>query len=242
MGLANIMNKPKKSTTYEATRLAVHLAGIQLPDRDFIKQKISGLKMSDLRVATIQTPLISIQDAAIETIQLLKKYKTEIDEDVRVVAELLQLNPCFSHLQWLADAEERLEKCQRAKRKPGNLKWCYELSPEVVVGLVWVLRASGEAKSDRDAAKWLEISGIMSSTKVLRKLKQAKKDPRLKPMLSPPPDTWPDYTQEELTRMFEIAATLKEGQTLQFELRDGHFQYIGAKDSVSEPRTDVNNG
>lgn len=234
-------NKPMNPATYEVTRLAVHLAGVQLPDRDFIKQKISGLKMSDLRVTTIQTPLISIQDAAIETIQLLKKYKTEIDEDVRVVAELLQLNPCFSHLQWVADAEERLEKCQRAKRKPGNLKWCYELSPEVVVGLVWVLRASGEAKSDRDAAKWLEISGIFSSTKVLRKLKQAKKDPRLKPLLFHPPGNWPNYTKDELIRMYETAITPEEAQTLQFELQGDQFQYVGALNSADEPCADENN-
>ena len=241
MGLANIMNKPKKSTTYEATRLAVHLAGIQLPDRDFIKQKISGLKMSDLRVATIQTPLISIQDAAIETIQLLKKYKTEIDEDVRVVAELLQLNPCFSHLQWVADAEERLEKCQRAKRKPGSSKWSYELNPEVVLGLVWVLRASGEAKSDRDAAKWLEISGVMSSTKVRRKLKQAKKDPRLKPMLSAPPVSWPKYKDEELIRLYATAIAPEEGQTLRFRLQDNHFQYVDTAYSSDTPGADDSN-
>lgn len=235
-------NKPMNPATYEVTRFAVHLAGVQLPDRDFTKRKISGLKMSDLRTSTIQTPLISIQDAAIETIQLLKEYKTKIDEDVRVVRELLQLNPYFSHLQWVADAEERLEKCQRAKRKPGNSKWCYELSPEVVVGLVWVLRASGEAKSDRAAAKWLAISGILSSTKVLRKLKQAKKDPRFKPMLSPPPDTWPDYTDEEVIRMFETAITPEEGQTSQFELQGDHFQYVGTQMNADQQSADENNG
>ena len=168
-----------------------------------------------------------------ETLRLLNKYKTEIDEDVRVVRELLQLNPYFSNLKWVADAEVRLGKCQRAKRKRGSSKWCYELNPEVVLGVVWVLRASGEAKSDRDAANWLEISGIMSSTKVLRKLKQAKKDPRLKPMLSPPPDNWPDYTEEKLVRMYETAIIVEDGQTLQFREIDGHFQYIGARTTAS---------
>ena len=235
------MNKPKNPTTYEATRLAVHLAGIQIPDRSFTKRKISGLKMSDLRIATIQTKPISLQDAAIETLRLLKDYKAEIDEDVRVVAELLQLNPYFSNLQWVADAEERLEKCQRAKRKPGSSKRLYELNPEVVLGLVWVLRASGEAKSDRDAAKWLEISRIMSSTKALRKLKQAKKDPRLKPMLSPPPDTWPDYTEEEVIRMIETAIVPEESQTLQFELQDDHFQYVGTLNTADPPSAGENN-
>ena len=234
-------NKPMNPATYEVTRLAVHLAGVQLPDRDFTKRKISGLKMSDLRTSTIQTPLISIQDAAIETIQLLKEYKTKIDEDVRVVRELLQLNPYFANLQWVADAEERLEKCQRAKRKPGSSKWRYVLYPEVVMGLVSVLRVSGEAKSDRDAAKWLEISGIMSSAKVLRKLKQAKKDPRTKPMLSPPPDSWPDYTAEELVRMYETAITPEEGQTLKFKLQDDHFQYVDCQINVDQRRENVNN-
>jgi hypothetical protein len=234
-------NKPMNPATYEVTRLVVHLAGVQLPDRDFTKRKISGLKMSDLRTSTIQTPLISIQDAAIETIQLLKEYKTKIDEDVRVVRELLQLNPYFANLQWVADAEERLEKCQRAKRKPGSSKWRYVLYPEVVMGLVSVLRVSGEAKSDRDAAKWLEISGIMSSAKVLRKLKQAKKDPRIKPMLSPPPDSWPDYTAEELVRMYETAITPEEGQTLKFKLQDDHFQYVDCQINVDQRRENVNN-
>ncbi len=230
MRLLNIMNKSTNPTTYEVTRVAMHLAGIQLPDSDFTKRKISGLKMSDLRVAAIQTSPVSLQDAAIETLRLLKEYKTEIDEDVRVVRELLQLNPYFSNLQWVADAEERLEKCQRAKRKPGSSKWRYVLYPEVVLGLVLVLRTSGEAKTDRGAAKWLAISGIMSSAKVLRKLKQAKKDPRIKPMLSPPPDSWPDYTAEELVRMYETAITPEEGQTLKFELQGDHFQYVGATD------------
>ena len=241
MGLLNIMNKSTNPTTYEVTRVAMHLAGIQLPDSDFTKRKISGLKMSDLRVAAIQTSPVSLQDAAIETLRLLKEYKTEIDEDVRVVRELLQLNPYFSNLQWVADAEERLEKCQRAKRKPGSSKWRYELNPEVVLGLVWVLRASGEATSDRGAADWLAISGILSSTKVLRKLKQAKKDPRLKPMLSPPPDSWPDYTAEELVRMYETAITPEEGQTLHFELQGDHFQYVSTENSADWPCVDENN-
>ena len=109
------------------------------------------------------------------------------------------------------------------------------------MGLVSVLRAGGEAKSDRDAAKWLEISGIMSSAKVLRKLKQAKKDPRLKPMLSPPPDTWSDYTEEEVIQMFETAISPEEGQTLHFELQGANFQYVGTKNTANRPRTDENN-
>ena len=241
MGLLNIMNKSTNPTTYEVTRVAMHLAGIQLPDSDFTKRKISGLKMSDLRVAAIQTSPVSLQDAAIETLRLLKEYKTEIDEDVRVVRELLQLNPYFSNLQWVADAEERLEKCQRAKRKPGSSKWRYVLYPEVVLGLVLVLRTSGEAKTDRGAAKWLAISGIMSSAKVLRKLKQAKKDPRLKPLLFPPPDTWPNYTEKELLRMYETAITPEDGQTLRFELQGDHFQYVGMKNSADQQKADTNN-
>ena len=134
-----------------------------------------------------------------------------------------------------------LEKCQRAKRKPGSSKWRYVLFPEVVLGLVCVLQASGEARSDRDAAKWLEISGIMSSTKVLRKLKQAKNDPRLKPMLSPPPDSWPDYTEEEVIRMFETAITLEERKSLQFELQGDHFQYVGTRMITDQQSTDKNN-
>ena len=104
-----------------------------------------------------------------------------------------------------------------------------------------VLQASGEARSDRDAAKWLEISGIMSSTKVLRKLKQAKNDPRLKPMLSPPPDSWPDYTEEEVIRMFETAITLEERKSLQFELQGDHFQYVGTRMITDQQSTDKNN-
>ena len=49
-------------------------------------------------------------------------------------------------------------------------------------------------------------------------------------MLSPPPDTWPDYTDEELIRMYETAITPEEGQTLNFELQGDHFQYVGATD------------
>ena len=241
MGLLNMMNKSMNPTTYEVNRVAMRLAGIQLPDRDFTKRKISGLKLSDLRVVSIRTTPVSLQDAAIETLRLLEVYKTQIDEDVRVVRELLQLNPYFSNLQWVADAEQRLDRCQRAKRKPGSPKWRYDLNPEVVLGLVWVLRASGEAKSNRDAAKWLEISGIMSSTKILRKLKQAKNDPRLRPMLSPPPDTWPDYTEEEVIQMFETAITLEEGQTLQFELQDDHFHCVGGHKIVDQPSADDNN-
>ena len=100
--------------------------------------------------------------------------------------------------------------------------------------MVWVLRESGEVKSNRDAAAWLEISGIMSSTRVLRLLKQANKDPRLKPMLSPPPDSWPDYTKEELIQMYETAITPEEGQTLQFELRGDHFQHVGILIAVDQ--------
>lgn len=231
-------SRPMNSVTYKFKRVALRLAGIQLPDRRFTSRKISGLEMSDLRVSTIQTAPTSLDNAAIETLRLLDRYKTEVDDDVRTVRELLQLNPYFSNLKWVADAKDRLAKCQRAKRKPGRSKWRYRLTPEVVLGLVWVLRTSGEAKSDRDAAKWLEISGIMSSTKILRKLKQARNDPRLRPMLSPPPDTWPNYTEEDLLCLYQTAIKVERGQTLQFELRGDHFEHMNTLISVQRPSVD----
>ncbi len=241
MGLLNMSKKSDKSGICDVTRIAVRLPGIPVPTECVLRRKIRGLRLGDLQTREIRTPLVSIQQAAKETLQLLKKYKAEIDQDVRVVQDLLQLNPYFSDLQWVADAAERLEKCQRAKRKRGRPKWRYTINPEVILGLVWVLRESGEAKSNRDAADWLEISGIMSSTRVLRLLKQANKDPRLKPMLSPPPDTWPDYTDEELIRMYETAITAEKGQFLRFELRGDHFQYVGTKNNANQRPADKNN-
>ena len=230
MGLANMGNKPTKTAIYDVTRIGVYLPGVPIPNEGIIRKKITGLKLRDLQTREYRTPLVSIQQAANETLQLLKKYKREIDQDVRVVQELLELNPYFSHLKWVADAAERFDKCKRAKRRPGRSKRRYELSPEVVVGLVQVLRASGEAKSDRDAANWLEISGIFSSTKVLRKLKQAKKDPRLSPHLFPPSNKLANYTEKELIQMYDTAITAEEGQTLKFELQGDHFQYVGSAD------------
>ena len=241
MGLLNMSKKSDKSGICDATRIAVRLPGIPLPTEEVLKRKIRGLKLRDLQTKEIQTPLVSIQQAAIETLQLLKKYKAEIDQDVRIVQELLQLNPYFTRFQWVADAEDRLEKCQRAKRRHRRPKWRYTINPEVILGLVWVLRASGKASSNRDAADWLEISGIMPSTRVLRLLKQANKDPRLKPMLSHTPDTWPNYTEEELIRMYETAIAPEEGQTLRFELQGDHFQYVGTHFFGEQPRTDENN-
>jgi len=230
-----------KSGICHATRVAVSLPGIPIPTNDVLRRKISGLTLQDLNTDKIQTPRISIQLAAEETLQLLKKYQAEIDRDVRAVQELLQLNPYFSSFQWVKDAAERLDKCQRAKRKRGRPKWRYTVGPEVVLGLVWLLRANGNAKSDRDAADWLEISGIMSTTRVLRLLKQAKKDPRLKPLLSPPPNTWPDHTAEDMILMYETAITPQEGQTLRFELQDDHFHYAGVLHTDVPTRADENN-
>ncbi len=241
MGLLNMSKKSDKSGICDVTRIAVRLPGIPVPTECVLRRKIRGLSFRDIQAKKIQTPLVSIQQAAKETLQLLKKYKAEIDQDVRVVQDLLQLNPYFSDLQWVADAAERLEKCQRAKRKRGRPKWRYTINPEVILGLVWLLRESGEAKSNRDAADWLEISGIFSSTRVLRLLKQAKKDARLKPMLAPPPDSWPDYTEEELMRMYETAITPEEGQILKFELQGDHFQYIGIQLPGEKPCADGNN-
>lgn len=241
MGLLNMSKKSDKSGICDVTRIGVRLPGIPLPTEDVLRRKVSGLNLQDLQSNSIQTPLVSIQQAAKETLQLLKKYKTEINQDVRVVEELLQLNPYFIRFPWVADAAERLEKCQRAKRRRRRPKWRYTLNPEVVLGLVWVLRASGEAKTDREAAIWLEISGIFSSTKVLRKLKQARKDLRLNPMLAPPPDTWPNYTQEDLIRMYESAIMPEEGQTLRFKLQGGHFQYVGTHYPGEQPQSDENN-
>ncbi len=231
MGLLNMSKKSDESGSCEVTRIAVRLPGIPLPTESVLRRKISGLSLHDLQMNRIRTPLVSIQQAAKETLQLLRKYEAEIDQDVRVVQELLQLNPYFIRFQWVADAAERLEKCQRAKRRRRRPKWRYTLNPEVVLGLVWVLRASGEAKTDREAAIWLEISGIFSSTKVLRKLKQARKDLRLNPMLAPPPDTWPNYTQEDLIRMYETAITPEEGKTLQIEIQRDRYQYVGIQNT-----------
>ena len=241
MGLLNMSKKLDKSGICDVTRISVCLPGIPLPTEGVLRRKVSGLSFHDLQTNKIQTPLVSIQQAAKETLQLLNEYKTEIDQDVRVAEELLRLNPYFLGIQWVRDAAERLNECQRAKRKRGRPKWRYTINPEVIIGLVWVLRESGEAKSNRDAADWLEISGIMSSTRVLRLLKQANKDPRLKPMVSPPPDSWPDYTEEELIRMYETAITPEDGQTLKFELQGDHFQYVGTLNTADPPSAGENN-
>lgn len=241
MGLLNMSNQPKKWDIRNATRIGVRLAGIPLPIQDLLRRKVSGLNPGDLKTNSFRTPLVSIQQAAIETLQLLTTYKVEIDRDFRVVQELLQLNPYFSGFDWVRDAAEKLDECQQAKRKRGRPKWRYTINPEVIIGLVWVLRESGEARSNRDAADWLEISGIMSSTRVLRLLKQAKKDARLKPMVSPPPNSWPDYTEEELIRMFETAITPEEGQTLIFELQGDHFQHVRTLDAADPPSAGENN-
>ena len=233
--------KRKKPTCYDVTRFAVSLPGILLPTKEIRHRKVSGLKLSQLRARSVRTPVASVQEAFKETLGLLRKYQTKINQDVRVVQELLQLNPYFSRFQWVAKAAERLGKCQRAKRKRGRPKWRYTINPEVILGLVWLLRESGEAESNRDAADWLEISGIFSSTRVLRLLKQAKKDARLKPMLAPPPDSWPDYTEEELMRMYETAISPEEGQILKFELQGDHFQYVGVQFPGEQPYADENN-
>ena len=233
--------KRKKPTYYDEKRFAVSLPGIPLPTEEVLRRKISGLDLQDLQSNSVQTPVVSIQEAAIGTIQLLKEYKTKINQDVRVVQELLQLNPYFSRFQWVAEAAERVEKSPRTKRLRGRPKWRYTINPEVILGLVWVLRESGEVKSDRAAAEWLEISGFMLSTRVLHLLKQAKKDLRLKPMLAPPPNTWPDYTEEERIRMYETAITPEEGQILKFELQGDHFQYVGTQFPGEQPCSDENN-
>jgi hypothetical protein len=235
MGLLNMPKKSDRSGICNSTRFGVRLPGIPLPTEEVLQRKIRGLKLRDLQTKEIRTPFVSIQQAAIETLQLLKKYKAEIDQDLRVVEELLRLNPYFIRFQWVADAADRLERCQRAKRRHRRPKWRYTITPEVILGLVWVLRESGEASSNRDAADWLEISGIMSSWRVRRLLKQANKDPRLKPVLSPPPDKWPIHTEEDLMRMYESAITPEEGHTLRFELRGDHFQYIGTQNDAEQP-------
>lgn len=230
-----------KSGSIEPIRIGVRLPSIPLPIKSFTRRKIHGLKLQDLEAHDFQTPLVSIEQAANETLLLLKKYKARIDQDARVVRELLQLNPYFIRFQWVADAADQLEKSQQAKRARGRPKWRYTIYPEVVLGLVWVLRASGEARSNREAAEWLEISGLFSSTRVLRLLKQARKDPRLEAMLSAPPDTWPDYTENDLRSLYDDAVTPEEGQILRFEKQGNHFRYIGARQSVDQPCEDDTN-
>ncbi len=241
MGLLNMSKKSDESGNCDVTRIGFRLPGIPIPTEGVLRRKVSGLNLPELQSNSIQTPLVSFQQAAKETLLLLKAYKADINQDVRVVEELLQLNPYFVRFQWVADAAERLQRCQRAKRKRGRARWRYQLNPEVVVGLVQLLRASGEAKSDRDAANWLEISGIFSSTKALRKLKQARKDPRLKPLLSHPPSSWPDYTEEELKRMYETAITPEENQTLRFTLQGNQYQFVRVIKNADTSCADKNN-
>ena len=234
-------DKLDKTMRCEVTRIGVSLPGIPSPTEEFLRRKLRGLRLRDVQTRMVQTPLVSVQEAAKETIRLLKEYKAKIDQDVRVVWELLRLNPLFLGLQWVADAVKRLDRSPRAKRLRGRPKWRYTLYPEVVLGLVRKLRASGEAKSDRDAAGWLEISGVLSSTRVRRLLKQAKKDPRLKPMLSPPDAAWPSFTEDQLQEMYETAITPEPGQTLRFKLEGNRFKYVGVPNSSDTSFNDENN-
>jgi len=153
----------------------------------------------------------SLQRAAQNTYDLLYRYRPRVREDVRVVGELLEINPLFIDVPWVAEAAARLRQSPRSHRLSGRPKFGHTIDPGLVLGAVWALQMDKKVNSDRQAARLLEKHRIMSSTRVRRLLQEAKKDPRLLAQLSWKVDRIRTMPEEELDEILRDSITVEEG-------------------------------
>ncbi len=125
--------------------------------------------------------LASIEEA---TTALLRSYRRRVDRgDRRALGELLDVNPEFIMVEWVAEAVARHAEAELSIRRRGRRRGTYRRSPLFVIGLVeHVVRTKREANLEQ-AFGWLEKHEVLSYDRVKALYYQGHNDSRLRAFL-----------------------------------------------------------
>lgn len=108
---------------------------------------------------------LQVDKAQRETRAILQHYRWRFyqGKDRRALAELLDLNPAFISVDWVAKEVLRLRKGGLFLRRRGRPKGRYEIRPLIVMGLVEHLIRNGMAENKEQAFSMLEELGVFQS-------------------------------------------------------------------------------
>jgi len=187
--LGQIMGKTsKKPEVYEFTpaRLIIpaepHVANAQL---DAVGIRSSG----ELRIDGVSTVPCETQAAEREAQEMLARCREQLRRGNRyAVIELLDANPWFIAVPWIAEQLLRLRRGGLPLRRRGRVRGRYQFHPLVVAGLVKYLIERGEAANVEGALWRLDEIRLLSYATAKDLYYRARDDDRFKPIML----TWPE--------------------------------------------------
>lgn len=130
---------------------------------------------------TGQIQLASIEET---TSALLLSYRRRVERgDRHALGELLDLNPQFILVEWVAERVARYAETERSVRRPGRPRGSYRRSPLYVIGLVEHLVRSKRAGNAEQAFHWLAERECLSYERVKALYYQGRNDSRVRASL-----------------------------------------------------------
>ncbi len=142
-----------------------------------------------------------IRFASIEetTNALLRSYRRRVDRgDRRALGELLDLNPAFISVEWVAEAVARYAETELSIRRTGRPRGTCRRSPLFVVGLVEHLIRTKRAKNLEQVFHWFEEHEVLSYGRVKTLYYQERNDPRVRAVLINQPVGMPFASDEQV--------------------------------------------
>ncbi len=180
----------KKPEGYKFTpaRLIVpaeqHVANAQL---DAVDIRSSG----ELRIDGVSAVPCETQAAEREAQAMLARCREQLRRGNRyAVIELLDANPWFIAVPWLAEQLLRLRRGGLPLRRRGRVRGRYQFHPLVVAGLVKYVMERGEAANVERALGRLDEIGLLSYATAKDLYYRARGDERFRPIML----TWPELT------------------------------------------------
>jgi hypothetical protein len=153
--------KARKSAVYEVTPFRLVSPLVPRFSSDLIEQSLKDWKQPRLRsnfpVVGGDADVSPIEDIQSDTKTILEFYEKRFRRgDRKAVQELLDVNPEFIKVPWVAEAYLKFKASGLSLRKTGRPKGTHEINPLILVGLVDYLLKTETVKNKEKALCNLE--------------------------------------------------------------------------------------
>jgi hypothetical protein len=175
----------------------------------------------EVRITGLNTVPFEMERSRAEAETLLRRCRESLRRGNRfAITELLDANPAFIVVPWVAEELLTLRRGGLSLRRRGRVRGVYRFHPLVVAGLVRHLIARGDASNVDRALQRLAELGLMSYDTAKDLYYRARRNDRFKSVLIEFPQHSVRRSTMETTALVNGAARLRPGGTLRWKAED----------------------
>lgn len=223
------MTLPSHSYDWVPFRIVVP-AEPTLEDRPFEPRQIG--ERGEITITGLTSVPFTTDDAKREADVMLRRCRENLRRGNRfAITELLDANPAFIAVPWVAEQLLRLQRGGLPLRRKGRVRGVYRFHPLVVAGLVKHLIARGEAPNPDRALQRLATLGLMTYDTAKDLYYRARRNDRFKAILMEFPEGTVRRSAVETATLLKGVPVLQPGERVSWTAGD---QAVGQADITIE--------